>query len=332
MRLLVLGGTVFLSRAVAAAALARGHQVTCVARGASGSVPDGARLVLANRDVPGALDALRGERFDAVVDVATMSLPWVTDALDTLTDRAGHWTFVSTINVYASPALPGQGTDAPLLAPRTEPTERTESPDPDVYGAVKVACEQAVRAAVGERAFVVRAGLLAGPGDPHDRFGYWPARMARGGRVVVPDVPDQPFQYCDVRDLAEWIVTAGERGLGGTFDGSGPRGTLAAVLDGIAGAVGAADLSLVPVPPDDLLAAGVTPWAGPRSLPLWLPDTHYGVADRDTAPSLAAGLPIRPLAETAADALAYERSLGLDRPRKAGLTLEEEAELLRQRP
>ena len=107
MRVLVLGGTVFLSRAVAAAALARGHEVWCVARGASGSVPDGARLVVADRDRPGALDEVRGERFDAVVDVATMSLPWVTDALEALAEKAGHWTFVSTINVYADAATRG---------------------------------------------------------------------------------------------------------------------------------------------------------------------------------------------------------------------------------
>jgi 2'-hydroxyisoflavone reductase len=330
MRILVLGGTVFLSHSIALEAVARGHEVVCVARGASGSVPDGARLLVADRDSPGALDELRDERFDAVVDVAAMSLPWVAHALEVLASRAAHWTFVSTLNVYADVLTRGQGVDAPLLPPRTELTERSDSPDPDIYGAVKVASENVVREAMGARAFVVRAGLLAGPGDPHDRFGYWPARMARGGRVVVPDAPDQPFQYVDARDLAAWIVSAAQRGLAGTFDASGPRGTLNEVLDGIASAVGAPDLKLVPVPPDQLLAAGVTPWAGPKSLPLWLPETHYGMADRDTAPALAAGLSPRPLRATAEAALDYERSLGVDRPRKAGLTLLEEAELLRQ--
>lgn len=330
MRILVLGGTVFLSHAIALEAVARGHHVVCVARGASGSVPDGARLLVTDRDVPGALNGLRDERFDAVVDVATMSLPWVADALEALASGVAHWTFVSTLNVYADALTRGQGVGAPLLAQRIEPTERSDAPDPDTYGAVKVASENAVREAMGDRAFVVRAGLLAGPGDPHDRFGYWPARMARGGRVVVPDVPDQPFQYLDARDLAAWIVSAAQRGLVGTFDASGPRGTLGGVLDGISSAVGAAGLKLVPVPPDQLIAAGVTPWAGPKSLPLWLPETHYGIADRDTAPALAAGLTPRSLSATAEAALDYERSLGMDRPRKAGLTLAEEAELLRQ--
>jgi nucleoside-diphosphate-sugar epimerase len=331
MRILILGGTVFLSRAVAAAALASGHQVCCVARGMSGQVPDGARLVVADRNQPGELArAVSGESFDAVVDVATMSLPWVRDALAALADRVGHWTFVSSINVYADKAATGQGTDAPLLAPYLGSTGAEASPDvdPDLYGATKVASEYAVREAMGERALAIRAGLLVGPGDPHDRFGYWPARFARGGRALVPDVLDQPFQYVDVRDMAGWIVSAAERGLAGVFDGSGPRGTLGGVLDGIASAVGAADLTLAPVSASALLEAGVSPWAGPRSVPLWLPSSHVGFVDRDTTPALRAGLAVRPLAGTAADALAYERSLGLDRPRLAGLTAAEENELL----
>jgi len=193
---------------------------------------------------------------------------------------------------------------------------------------------------------VVRAGLLVGPGDPHDRFGYWPARFSRGGRAIVPDALDQPLQYLDVRDLAAWVVSAAERGLGGVFDGAGPRRTLGDVLWGIASAVGglspdvpgvvggrgrrrrwvgcrgrrrgwvgcrgtgagrtgaggpavggpeggAPALELVAASPSALLEAGVTPWAGPRSLPLWLPPTHHGFLSRDTSPALAAGLTAR---------------------------------------
>jgi nucleoside-diphosphate-sugar epimerase len=331
MRILVLGGTVFLSHAVAAEALALGHEVTCLARGTSGSVPAGARLLVADRNSPGALAAaVAGESFDAVVDVATMSLPWVRDALAALAGSVAHWTFISSINVYSDKSTTGQGTDAPLLAPYGEPTGADATPDvdPDVYGATKVASENAVREALGARAFVLRAGLLAGPGDPHDRFGYWPARLARGGRTLVPDALDQPVQYLDARDLAGWVVSAAERGLGGVFDAAGPLDTLGAVLAGIASAVGAADLELVPVAPPALLEADVSPWAGPRSLPLWLPDTHFGFVSRDTAPAVAAGLAPRSLATTAVDVLAYERSLGLDRARRAGLSAADEAELL----
>lgn len=327
-RWLVLGGTRFLSSAVAATALARGHEVVCAARGASGSVPPGARLVPVDRDTVGALDPLRGERFDAVVDVARMSLPWVRSALDALAAGAGHWTFVSSISAYRDSGAVGQGVDGALLAPR-ESAETTEPDgDPEAYGAIKVASEEAVRAAVGDRALVVRAGLICGTGDLSDRFGYWPARFARGGRAVVPDAPDQPAQIVDVRDLAEWIVGCGEKQLTGTFDASGPRSTLGAVLDEIADAVGAPDLERVPVDPDVLIVAGVESWAGPRSLPLWLPPTHWGMTSRDTAPAAAAGLRSRPVADTARAALEYERSLGLDRDRRAGLTPAEEAELL----
>lgn len=319
---LVLGGTRFLSRAVAVAALDRGHQVVCAARGVSGAVPAGARFVALDRDAPGALDGLRGERFDAVVDVARMSLPWVRAALDALAAGAAHWTFVSSVSVYAEHRTLGAGTGAPLLAPRW-----TDG-DPDAYGAVKVASEQAVRAAAGDRALIVRAGLICGPGDLSDRFGYWPARFARGGRAVVPGCPEQPAQIVDVRDLAEFVVAAGQARTTGTLDASGPRRTLGTLLDEVADAVGAADLERVPVDPAVLEAAGVGPWSGPRSLPLWLPPSHHGMTARDTAPAAAAGLRCRPVADTARAALAHERALGQGRDRRAGLTPAEEAALL----
>lgn len=324
-RWLVLGGTRFLSWWVAATAVEHGHEVVCAARGESGAVPEGAQLVRVDRDRPGGLAALDGERFDAVVDVAAISQPWVRDALAALGDRTTHWTFVSTISVYADGATPGQGVDAELLAPLAAQAERT---DAERYGAIKVASENAVRAARGEQALIVRAGLICGPGDLSDRFGYWPNRFARGGPAVVPGGLDQPMQIVDVRDLAEFIVMAGEKGLTGTFDGSGPRSTLGAILDEIAAAVGAPDLSLVPVDAETLSAAGVNPWAGPASLPLWLPAEAVGVGDRDTAPVAAAGLRCRPIADTARASLEHERGLGLDRPRKAGLTPAEETPLL----
>lgn len=325
MRLLVLGGTRFLGKAVAADAVARGHHVTCAARGESGPVPEGATLVRVDRDADDGLAPLAGSTFDAVVDVATISYPWVAAALKALAADVGHWTFVSSINVYANTATPSQGTDAELLAPLRE--SGGEIVDPDAYGAIKVASEDALREAMGERAFIVRSGLITGPGDRGDRFGYWAARFVRGGRVVVPDVPDQPFQHVDVRDLASWIVDAGESGTGGTFDGIGPATPLNELLREIADATGG-DAELVPVGPETLVAAGVTPWAGPKSLPLWAPSTHYGFLSHDAAPAIRAGLHIRPLAETVAGALATERELGLDRERKAGLTEQEEREIL----
>ncbi|WP_187351960.1 Rossmann-fold NAD(P)-binding domain-containing protein [Allosaccharopolyspora coralli] len=141
-KILVLGGTRFVSRAVAAEAVARGHDVTCAARGESGAVPEGARLVAVDRDRPDGLAPLAGESFDGVVDVARLSLRWVREALATLGARVGHWTFVSTGSVYAHPEVPGQDVTAPVLSPITEVTGRQED-----YGGVKVASEMRVREA-----------------------------------------------------------------------------------------------------------------------------------------------------------------------------------------
>ncbi|HEX5401168.1 MAG TPA: NAD-dependent epimerase/dehydratase family protein [Pseudonocardiaceae bacterium] len=329
MRLLVLGGTVFLSKAVAAEAVARGHEVTCAARGTTGSAPDGATLVKVDRDAADGLAPLAdsaGSGFDAVVDVATISYPWVADALALLADKVGHWTFVSTVNVYSDDVTPGQRPGAPLLEPLREGGGEIS---PEHYGAIKVASEDAVREAMGDRAFVVRPGLITGPADGSDRFGYWPNRFSRGGRAIVPDSPDQPVQHIDVRDLAEWIVTAAERGTVGTYDGVGQVRPLTEVLTEIAEVTGGG-AELVPVSPEALEKAGVNAWGGPKSLPLWLPPTHWGVSSHDPTPSIEAGLTLRPLAETVVAALATERALGQDRERRSGMTMAEEAEVLAQ--
>ncbi|OLF09487.1 epimerase [Actinophytocola xinjiangensis] len=331
MRLLVLGGTVFVGHAVAAEGVRRGHEVVCAARGESGQVPDGATLVRVDRDAEDGLAPLTGE-FDAVVDVSPLSYPWVARALRTLGERAAHWSFVSTINVYADTATPGQTPATGELVPAlTEHADReimaaAGEDGVALYGGIKVASEQAVREVMGERAFVTRPGLITGAGDRSDRFGYWPARFARGGRVLVPAV-DQPIQYLDVLAYASWLVDAGERGLTGTYDAAGPVGPLTELLAGIAEAVGV-DVELVGADARQLVAAGVTPWSGPRSLPLWLPDTHHGMPAHDPTPSLAAGLPVRPLADAVADALARERELGLDRERRSGLDPVRELEIL----
>lgn len=332
MRLLVLGGTIFVGYAVAAEGVRRGHEVVCAARGTSGAVPDGASLVTVDRDADDGLGALAGETFDAVVDVSPLSHPWVRRALDALGERAGHWTFVSTINVYADLVTPGQtpatGALVPALEQHATRDEMMAAGEDGValYGGIKVASENAVLAAMGDRAFVVRPGLIAGSGDRSDRFGYWPGRFVRGGRVLVPESAE-PVQYIDVTDLARWIVDAGEKGVAGVYDATGPITPSTELIEEIAAVVGF-DGEIVHASTEQLLAAEVNAWGGPRSLPLWLPPGHAGVTAHDPAPSLAAGMPVRPLARTVADALARERELGLDRERKAGLSPREEEEVL----
>lgn len=315
MRLLILGGTVFLGQTIAAEAVRRGHDVTCVARGSTNGAP--APLLRIDRDDPDGLAPLAGERFDAVIDLAKMSHPHVKRAVETI--KTGHWTFVSSISVYAEHVT--GGTDDPLF----EPLESAN--DWENYGAIKVASENTVREVWGSDAFIIRAGLIVGHGDVSDRFGYWPARLAGTGQVVVPDAPELQTHQVDVADLAAWIVTGSEQRLGGTFNATGLPSPFSAFLDE-AKSVAGGDVELVPVAPAKLTKLGVQYWGGPRSLPLWAPPGHVVGANWDVRPAIAAGLRFRPVAETVASALAYERSLGLDRPRKAGLTPEEEAEVL----
>lgn len=328
MRLLVLGGTVFLSRAVAAEGLRRGHDVTCAARGTSGRVPEGAMLVGVDRDGgPSAYEPLAGLEFDAVVDVATMNPAWVRDALAAVGTRSAHWTFVSSMSTYADHATPGQNAATAEVLPALY--ERPDEFTPDGYGSCKVGSELEVTRLFDGPAFLVRPGLIVGDGDPSDRYGYWPARLSRGGRVLVPEPLDSPVQFVDVLDLATWIVDAGERGLAGTFDAVCHSVPLRDVLTATAAGVNAPEHELVPVPPEFLDEHEVEAWAGKRSLPLWVPGTsHAGFMAHDVSASYEAGLRTRPIEESAADALRHEQALGLDRERRAGLSAADEDTLL----
>ena len=318
MRLLILGGTQFLGRAIAAHACATGHDVTCAARGVTGAAVDGARFIRVDRDDADGVAPLACEAFDAVVDVSRHP-GQVRRAVKTLKPRAAHWTLVSTVSVYADNRTPGQRADtAPLRAPTAPEIERSTE---ETYGAAKVACEQAI----GANAFICRAGLIAGPEDPTGRFTYWPVRLARGGEVLVPGTPDDAVQLIDVRDLARWIVLAAETRLTGTFDGIGPSFTRGQFLAQCAAAVGSsctftwADRAF-------LESHDIRRWSGPRSLPLWLPLPDFaGFSTRDTSPAHAAGLTVRPLAETARDTLVWARATVAA---VTGLTADEESAAL----
>jgi nucleoside-diphosphate-sugar epimerase len=319
MRILVLGGSVFLSEAVAADAVARGHDVTCVTRGLSGDVPDGARHVVWDRaaDVP---TELASQDFDAVVDVSRTP-SHVRSAVAAW--PGAHWVFVSTINVYADNATPDPGTDGPLVDAIDDDRDLRE--EPEAYGPMKVSCENAVIEGA-DRSMVVRPGLIVGPGDPTGRYGYWPERLADGGRVLAPASPDDRVQFIDVRDLAEWIVRSVENGTTGVFDGIGPATPAGDVLAETAAGVGA-DPELVWTGQEFLTDQEVEPWMGDGALPLWLPRPEYdGMITHRFDPSEAAGLTVRPFADTARDTLAWLRA-NPDAPR-TGMSREREAELI----
>lgn len=334
MRLLVLGGTAWLGGLVAADAVASGHDVTCLARGESGSVPAGARLVVADRSAsaPDAdpYAAVPGD-WDAVVDVARHPAH-VRGAVRALGERAAYLAYVSTVSGYADTSTAGQDEQAPLV----EAFAGAEPTDAD-YGPAKVACEEAVWQGFGaDRALVARAGLIGGPGDWSGRTGWWPWRFAHpaspDGAVVVPVDPALSTQVIDARDLAAWLVDCCERATPGLADAVGPITTLAehlATAREVAGHTG----PILEAEPDWLVQQGISPWMGPRSLPLWLPTPEYaGFMSRPGDAARALGLACRPLASTLADTLAWERDRarreGPDRPWRSGLTDAESAELV----
>lgn len=327
--ILVLGGTSWLGGAVARHALARGHAVTCLARGDSGAVPDGAKHVVADRDdAATAYREVADRRWDAVVDLARQPLH-VRGALDALAPSAGHWVFVSTCSAYADDSEPGADESAALH----EPWLGDGLAPAEAYGPAKVACEQAVLDAAPD-ALVARAGLIVGYGDRSDRFGYWPARLARaeaGDRVLAPP-SDQPLQVVDVEDLAGWLVRSAEERTGGIVNAIGIEQNIGALIDLCALEAGH-PVDVVAVDDAWLQAQSVEPWMGPDSLPLWLPRPEYaGFMARSNAAARVAGLTFRPLADSVRAALAWERECGLDRDRRAGLSPERERELLAALP
>lgn len=335
--LLVLGGTSWLGGTVARMARDAGHDVTCLARGASGSAPDGVTWVTADRDDPTtAYDEVSGRGWDAVIDVARQPVH-VRGAIDALAGSAGHWVFVSTCSVYADDRTAGQDESGPLHEPWAGSDPLDLAPDEE-YGPAKVACEQAVLAAKPD-ALVARSGLIVGYGDPSDRFGYWPARFARaatlsgdGGETdrsrILLAPRDHGLQVIDVDDMAAWLLRCAVEGTGGVANAMSPAHTLGELYDACADAV---DADPAVVEPSDtwLQQREVAPWMGPDSLPLWLPRPDYaGFMARDVTAAQERGLTFRPLAETVRASLEWERERGLDRDRRAGLTPAREAELV----
>ncbi|WAP53002.1 epimerase [Arthrobacter sp. ATA002] len=327
MRILILGGTVFLSRETARQAVARGHDVTCLARGESGPPVTGASFVAGNREAgPQAYAGLEG-RWDAVIDVARKPQQ-VCEALQALAGRSGYWSFVSTASVYASQGIPGEDESAGLVSGLEAVDGVYPDPADNEYGEGKVSCEELVRALGPGGVLVTRPGLIAGPGDESDRFGYWPARLAQErSPVLIPAMAEVMTQTVDVRDLASWLVAGAEEARTGTFNVMGPAVpfgevlTLSADAAGFHGSFRSAD-------PQWLHEQGVAYWAGSDSLPLWLPEGYDGFSTRSNAAALAAGLTLRPVGQTVRDILEDEQERGLFRERKSGLSAARETALL----
>lgn len=326
MRLLVLGGTVFLGRHLVAEALARGHRVTLFHRGRHGAdlFPEAERI-LGDRD--GGLSALADESWDAVVDTSGYVPRVVGAAARMLAPAVGFYVFVSSVSVYADFSPVGMDEDAPL-GQMADPS--VEEITGETYGPLKALCESEVRSAFGARCAVVRPGLIVGPHDPSDRFTYWPVRCQRGGEVLAPGDPERPVQFIDAGDLAAWIVTMCVRQAGGVFNAVGPTDptTFGEMLETCRLVAGTGS-SVTWVSERFLLNRDVAPWS---EVPMWVPD-EPGMAGFDSvsgARAFASGLTCRSVADTVRDTLAWHATLPSDRTWHAGLTPEREADLLRE--
>lgn len=327
MRLLILGGTVFLGRHLVEAALARGHDVTLFNRGRQNPdlFPEVEKL---HGDRDRGLEALVGRQWDAVIDTSGYVPRLVRDSAELLAGATGHYTFISSISAYADLTVSGIDENAPT-GTLASPTD--EQVTGETYGPLKASCEQAAERAMPGRVLTLRPGLIVGPHDPSDRFTYWPVRMARGGEVLAPGRPERPVQIIDARDLAEWNMRMVEAGVTGIYNASGPATplTMEAMLEGCRAAAGhPARLTWVSEP--FLLEHAVGPWI---ELPLWVPETGPEPANRllevSVHRAVAAGLSFRPLADTAQATLAWATSRPPTPERHAGMAEEREAALLR---
>jgi 2'-hydroxyisoflavone reductase len=322
MRLLVLGGTVFLGRHLVEEALERGHEVTVFTRGRHNPelFSDAERLL---GDRGGDLESLRRRHWDVAIDTSGYLPDTVRASATLLSDAVEHYTFVSTLAVYQGfMDVAGLDESAPIR-PLADPSIATAGIE--TMGPLKAACERALEPAFTGRTLVVRAGLLAGPHDPTDRLTYWPRRIAQGGEVLAPGAPDLQVQLIDARDLAGWMLTSVESRTTGVFNATGPARpmTLEEVL-GVCASQTGGNATYTWIDDDEFVYFAVPEWA--RELPLWVP-ARSSAARVDCSRAIAAGLSFRPLAETVGDTYAWDTGRP-DVPLRSGMSREREAELL----
>ncbi|MEM7130442.1 MAG: SDR family oxidoreductase [Chloroflexota bacterium] len=322
MKLLILGGTVFLGRHVVDAALARGHEVTLFNRGQHNEdlYPELEKL---RGDRDGNLDALKGRTWDAVVDTCGYVPRLVSDSARLLADVVEHYTFVSSISVYSDFSSGELTEESPVGKMEDETVEEITG---ETYGPLKALCEQAAESIMPGRVLHVRAGLIVGPYDPTDRFTYWPVRVANGGDVLAPPDATAPVQFIDVRDLAEWIVQMADARKAGVYNATGPAETTSfehflttckTTTDSNASFAWA---------DSELLAKHeIAPW---MDLPLWVPPEAAGMLQTNCAKAIDDGLVFRPIQETVHATLQWAQTRPGDYQWRAGLSAEREVAAL----
>ena len=326
MRILVIGGTRFVGRYVVAAALSRGHEVTLLHRGLTGAdlFPAAEHLKADRNDAAAVAELLAGKTFDATVDVCAYFPRQVRELADALGGRGGHHVFVSSVSAYANPAGPGADESSPLAELEDKDTEEVTN---ESYGGLKTECERAASAAYGEQnTTIIRPTYVVGPWDPTGRFTRWVDRIGRGGDVLAPEPKDAPMQYVDGRDQGTAIVALAERRTAGAFNTIGVAAgfTFADMLEAIVDEVGPDGTRLVWVDAARLKDEGLDG----EQLPLW----SEGDRDLQLAMSndaiVAAGMPVRPLADTIRDTAGWIAEQGEAIYRTPPLSADRETELL----
>jgi nucleoside-diphosphate-sugar epimerase len=282
MKILILGGTVFLGRFVAAAALERGDEVAILSRGLHGTAPEGVEQLVGDRN--GDLAALSGRDWDLVIDTSGFTPEQVSLSARILAPNVQQYILVSSARAY--PDWPSAAVDE--NSPVYEEGEG--------YGPMKAACERAAISEIGDRLTIVRPGMIVGPRDDMFRLPWWVERIARGGEVVAPGRPDRTMQFIDVRDISSWMLDVPP----GVFNATGPLGQITAEdLFHEARRVTGSDATFTWVDDDTLIAAGVEPLA---ELPFWTPEEQYpGTWLVDTTRAQENGLHCRPMTETLTD-------------------------------
>src|SRR6266705_1240581 len=331
MSVLILGGTGFTGPYQVRYALSRGHKVTTFNRGKThpGELPAEVEQLVGDRN--GKLDALKNRQWDVVIDNPTTLPAWVRDAAQLLKGNVERYVFISTISVYGE-VKQGVDESAPLAKyegqdPYKETLEAMKASGYKTYGPLKALSEKETEKWFPRKALIIRPGLIVGPHDETDRFTYWPVRIDRGGEVLAPGNSNDPVQFIDARDLAEWTIRMVENRETGIYNATGPAKPLAIgeMLDQIKAALNS-DATFTWVTADFLEKQKVEAWS---DMPVWTGEER-GMARTNITRALAKGLTFRPLAETARDTLAWFKSQPQDRQSKlrAGLTPEHEAEVL----
>ena len=334
MRILILGGTGFTGPFQVKYAVSRGHQVTVFNRGRThpGILPKEVEQLIGDRN--GQLDALKGRKWDVVIDIPTTLPVWVRDAAQILKGNVDRYVFVSTISVYSDVSKPGSDETTPLLkyegADAMKETQDTLRKNLALYGPLKALSEAEAEKWFPGKTLIVRPGLIVGPGDESDRFTYWPVRVERGGEVLAPGNPTDPVQFIDARDLAEWIIRMAEQGTVGPFNATGPKEKrgMGWMLDGIKQAT-KSNATFTWADADFLAEQKVRAWA---DMPVWVPPRgeELGFSTISTKKALAKGLTFRPLEDTTQATLEWFHQQPTDRQAKlrAGITAEREKEVL----